>query len=261
MCYIWGIMVMREEDLKFKKIIEDLYNRSYNNGVYTYTKFLDMAQGSVARQVTGGINPSLYEYFGGTRDCERVVLRFGSEELVGYQETFPIVILEIRPINAKFADKLSHRDVLGAVLNLGLARDVLGDIYIYDDCIYLMCLDSVSDFIIDELVRIKHTTVAAKVSEIVPDMLGPNLKEMVLIVPSLRIDVLIAKIFHLSRSESETLFAKEKVFINGKMCTKSGIPLKDGDVISARGYGKFIYDHENSTTKKGNLSVVVQVYV
>lgn len=252
---------MKEEDLKFKKVIEDLYNRSYNNGVYAYTKFLDMAQGSLARQVTSAINPSLYEYFGGAANCDRVVLRFGNEDLVGYAEAFPIVILEIRPINAKFADKLSHRDVLGAVLNLGITREVLGDIYIYEDRVYLMCLESVADFIISELVRIKHTTVATRVSDIVPDQLEPNLREMVLIVPSLRVDVLIAKIFHLSRNESELLFTREKVFINGKLCNKSGIPLKEGDIISARGYGKFIYDHEQSTTKKGNLSVVVKQYV
>lgn len=252
---------MKEEELQFKKYVEDLASRAYKNSTYTYTKFLDLAKGSLARQITDFMPASEYEYFGGSPDCERVVLRFGNPDEVGYEECFPVSIIEIRPINAKFADAISHRDVLGAVLNLGLAREVIGDIIVAGNVVYLFCLENVEAFICENLVRIKHTTVNARVSEVAPEQVKPTLKELVLIVPSLRVDVLISKIYHISRSESELLFSREKVYINGKLCNKSGIPLKNGDVISARGFGKFIFEGELSTTKKGNLSVMIKQYV
>lgn len=252
---------MREEDLQFKKFVEDLANRAYKNGTYTYTKFLDPAKCSIAHNVTDNMPAGEYEYFGGCDESERVILRFGNIQNAGYEEQFPISILMISPLNNKFADVISHRDVLGAVLNLGLSRDVIGDIYVGDDAIYLFCHENVEEFIRENLTRIKHTTVNTEVTGEKPCSVGPVFKEKVIIVPSLRTDLIISKVFHISRSESELLFSREKVFINGRLCSKSGVPLRAGDTVSVRGCGKFIFDNEISVTKKGNTSIRVRQYV
>ena len=66
-----------------------------------------------------------FDVFGGTENCERLMIRFGSEELFGYEEPFPICCLLAEPLIEKFADNFTHRDFLGAIMNLGIERDVM----------------------------------------------------------------------------------------------------------------------------------------
>ena len=65
------------------------------------------------------------------------MVRFGSERMFGYEEPFPISVLRIEPLINKFAEELGHRDYLGAVMNLGMERDVIGDILIRDKSAYM----------------------------------------------------------------------------------------------------------------------------
>ena len=101
-----------------------------------------------------------YQLGGGYQDAERVMLRFGGEELMGYEEEFPISCLKVSPVSAKFADVLTHRDYLGALMNLGIERDRLGDILIAGNEAFIFCTSSMADFITENLVKVKHTSVS-----------------------------------------------------------------------------------------------------
>ena len=80
--------------------------------------------------------------FGGTEASERAVVRFGDPEAFGYEEDFPIDILAIVPLADKFADDLTHRDFLGALMSLGIERSLLGDIIVTGKKAYLFCLNA-----------------------------------------------------------------------------------------------------------------------
>ena len=84
------------------------------------------------------------------------MLRFGSEETLGYEEAFPISCVVIRPSAPKFAEELTHRDFLGALMNLGIERDVLGDIIVRGAVGYVFCEDAMADYL-----EKKHHTGAA----------------------------------------------------------------------------------------------------
>ncbi|MGI6150482.1 MAG: YlmH/Sll1252 family protein [Christensenellales bacterium] len=75
--------------------------------------------------------------FGGTVDCERRVARFGSEEEFGFSEPFPISCVGVSAVAARFGAVLSHRDVLGAILGLGVDRSILGDIAVQKDTAFV----------------------------------------------------------------------------------------------------------------------------
>ena len=51
------------------------------------------------------------------------------------------------------------------------------------------------------------------------------------------------------------------VFVNGKETVSSSYTPKEGDRISVRGHGRFIYKSFDSTSRKGKLNAVVEVYV
>ena len=87
-----------------------------------------------------------------------------------------------------------------------------------------------------------------------------EIEEVAVLTSSERIDGIIAKIYHLSRSQSIELFRSKKIYVNARLCENNSYQMKDKDVVSVRGYGKFVYNGVNNLTKKGKLSVNVGIY-
>ena len=117
-------------DLSFKKRIIDLANRCYEKNIYTYSGFLTLAEISDFHMFEREIKYVPWTLFGGMEESEWAILRFGDQEMMGYNEEYPISCITIKPSNPKFSDNLSHRDFLGSLMNLGIERDVLGDIVV-----------------------------------------------------------------------------------------------------------------------------------
>lgn len=261
-----------EQDERFiRKRILDLAEQSYRAGIYTFTGFLTQAEQDLFFRMSrehGNADGTSFEegffhgnLFGGVEGCERQVLRFGDEESFGYDVGYPICCLEISPVMEKFSDKLTHRDYLGALMHLGIERSTLGDIMLREKTAYLFCLDKVADYIQENLVRIKHTNVSCRRLESMPEAVRPQLETVKLVVPSLRVDVVIAKLYRLSRSQSTALCRDKKVFVNGRQTENTSSMLREHDIVSVRGFGRFICDGVLGETRKGNQSIALSKYV
>lgn len=252
---------MNAEETLFMKRLTELANKAYSNSQYLFTSFLSMSELDLYYQIEREISYVPVTMFGGTKDCERVMLRFGSEELCGYEEPFPITCIEIAPMIEKFGEVLSHRDYLGALMNLGIERSTLGDIIIIEKTAYLFCTEKMAPYILENLSQIRHTHVRCKIAEQVPESTITKMERKNCLVSSERADSVIAKLYNMSRSQGVELFRAKKVFINGRLNENNSGMLKPGDRVSVRGYGKFIYQGTAYETKKGKLSVEVDVYV
>ena len=252
---------MREDYTLEKKRFLELARKSYNSGIYTFTDFLGLGEQSAFHEVERELSGIPYTAFGGTNGCERVMIRFGSEELCGYEMPFPISIVLCQPLSDKFAEKLSHRDFLGAILNLGIDRSVLGDIAIVDKCAYLFVKEGMAEFVADGLTKVRKTTVKCCIVDSAPEGTLYNTKEVRVQAVGERIDALVAKVFSISRDDSATLFSRGLVFISGKCCESVSHKLKEGDIVSVRGYGRFIYRGVEGHTKKGKLNILIEQYV
>lgn len=202
-----------------------------------------------------------YTLFGGCSGTERNIARFGDKEKLGYEEDFPIVCLEVLPKNEKFTEKLCHRDFLGALMNLGIERKNIGDISVKGNKAYVFVLKKISEYILSELTKVKHTPVECIITEELPSGELYELKEEKICVPSLRCDCFVAEVFHLSRSESTKLFGSEKVFVNGRCVLSPGVQLKEIDTVSVRGLGRFRFLLEQGRTKKGNIFVDIGRFI
>ena len=252
---------MREDYTLEKKRFLELARKSYNSGIYTFTDFLGLGEQSAFHEVERELSGIPYTAFGGTNGCERVMIRFGSEELCGYEMPFPISIVLCQPLSDKFAEKLSHRDFLGAILNLGIDRSVLGDIAIVDKCTYLFVKEGMAEFVADGLTKVRKTAVKCCIVNSAPEGTLYNTKEVRVQAVGERIDALVAKVFSISRDDSATLFSRGLVFISGKCCESVSHKLKEGDIVSVRGYGRFIYRGVEGHTKKGKLNILIEQYV
>ena len=247
---------MADELQIFKNRIKELSERSGNRGIYFYSEFLNMHEQTILSQtIKYG-----YTLEGGFPDAERKIACFGNENDLCYPPQPPIVIIRIEPLSAKFSDSLTHRDFLGSLIGLGIKRETLGDIIIKDNVGYLFCLEGISKFIIDNLIKVRHTSVSCTRCDKLPGNILPEPTKKMIITSSLRLDGIISAVYNISRSKSTALIDAEKVFINGKLTTSSSKAIEMGDTISIRGYGRCRCTEILGNTKKDRIRILCQVY-
>lgn len=251
---------MPDDIQQLKNRLTELSRRAYSKETYVYSEFLTLAEQDVLLGMGNEAIAAPLELSGGFEAAERKIACFGSAALCGYSEAPPIACIRIAPASQKFADALTHRDFLGALMAQGVRRSVMGDIVLHDNCGYLFCLDTVSDAITRDFVQVKRTTVICSIIDGLPDIAikKPDVKNIN--VASERLDAMIAAVYKLPRSDSQALLRQGKVFVNNSLAEDAGDKINAGSIISVRGYGRFIYEGAEKETKKGRLFVRVRVY-
>lgn len=249
-----------KEIQQLKNRFHELADRVYSQGVFTFTGFLGLAEQDVFWREERSFRHVGYTLYGGREGADRVVARFGNAEEMGYEAPFPVVCVHITPRMPKFADELSHRDFLGALMNLGIDRGLIGDIKVGEKEAYLFCLDSIAEFICDNLEQVKHTHVKCAVTESWRELAEEEPELVNIQVQSMRVDAVLSKVYNLSREKSLELFRAGRVYLNGRLCENNARSLSAGDVVNARGYGKFRLTEGCRETRKGKLAVDVSVY-
>lgn len=251
---------MNEDELLKRKVL-DTANQAFHHNIYTYTNFLSISELAVVTSFKKELSFIRYDIYGGNSVCERQLIRFGSPEDYGYDAGYPITTLKISPLSVKFAEKLEHRDYLGALMNLGIERELIGDIIIKDSDAYIFCISHIADYICDNLDTIRHTHIHCSVCEEDVPALKPELEDIRIIAASPRIDAVVASITKLSRSNSNELFSSKKIYVNGQCIENKSAHLKSDDILVIRGTGKFIYVGDESETRKGRTYLTLKRYI
>ena len=238
----------------------DLCIRSERTGSWMYSGFLTPAEQEDFLRCPESARYD-FTFDGGYEAAERKLLIAGSVGAAGYPPDPPVSVIAVKPASRKFAEDLSHRDYLGAILNLGIERSLIGDILVREKQAWFFCLDSAADFLVSSLTRVRNTTVSASiVSGEVPE-LQPRYEPMRLNVASERLDAVLSAFTGLSRARTAPLFSGEKVFVNGRVVADKSMKLKEGDIVSVRGFGKAVYDGIEYETRKSRLWVSLRKYV
>ena len=250
----------KHDEKQIKNRFLELAKRSYEQNTYTFTGFLGLTEQSLFWETEKELQFAGFMLNGGNELCDRKMIRFGKPEDLGYEEEFPIVCLKISPLIKKFSDEFTHRDFLGALMNLGIDRSPIGDIFLQENEGYVYCSESISEYIAESLDRVKHTHIKCERVMDSFEFIKDEGKMMELTVTSDRIDVVISGVYHVSRSESLSYFEKGIVYVNGRLCTSNAKSLKEGDVVNVRGMGKFKYHGTSHITKKDKCRISVQLY-
>ena len=232
-----------------KKRLKELDNKALQGFFEGYSDFLDLYGQDIFLSL--GLSGRL---FGGYDDAERKIACFG-----GFNP--PIKYIKAEPKSKNFSDPLCHRDILGALMSLGIKRETLGDILISRDFSVIICLEKIAQYICENLESIRHTSVKCTVFDKLPDNILEELSEksetLTVFTSSLRIDALIAAVFSLSRNDAQKIVASEKVFSNGRLVTSPSVTISENAQISVRGFGRFYLDCPPAETKKGRLRCTV----
>lgn len=174
-------------------------------------------------------------------------------------EDFEMTLLEI-VYSSKF-QRLTHSKILGTVLNrLGIDRKLFGDILVTDERAQIIVDQRFTTLFQDGIQKISKLPVNL-VERSFSDMIESkeDYQEKEVLVSSLRLDTFLSSILKLSRSQTSALVEKKMVQVNYHIVEKSDYPVKIGDLISVRRFGRIILLKENGQTKKDKKKLTVQL--
>lgn len=193
-------------------------------------------------------------FFGGYDEAERKIAAFYSGEAPEAAQA-PMACLEVK-WNSKYANP-GHRDLLGAVMGLGLDRDSTGDIAMgaADGCAYLFVHRDVKDYIIANLESAGRACLKLRLAETPPMLRPPEGVALRATVSSPRMDAVIAAGLKLSRSEAQRLIEGGLVKRNHIEELRGDMHLQEGDLLSVRGYGRMRVEGFDGITRKGRQAV------
>lgn len=250
--------MMDKNDYNIFRRFMDLSRQADTKGIVLFSDFLNMNEINLLEQNKQELCSS-YSLFGGYAYAERQMVAFQPDALY-YSWEYPIACIKYKPVNIKFSDKLNHRDVLGALMNLGIERNLIGDILFQGDEFILFCQEKISDFLLQELIKVKHTQVTGEIFKPEELQIEISFKDAQGNISSNRLDAFVAQACKLSRAKAAEYILGENVFLNGKILTNHNAKLSSEDVISLRGYGKLVIREIGSTTRKGRIWVSYQWY-
>lgn len=257
--------------------VRELSKKAYQNGFVTHSDFLSASELADAYRALAAegynaqsrrINGAELVVWGGWEDAERNMLCFLPDyldaELFVMQEQAGgdvLACIRVVPLNAKFADALSHRDYLGALMNLGIERAKIGDILADEQEAYVFAAADIAPYICQELLRIRHTSVRCTLVAPSACTVRPKFELLSGSIASERLDAVLAMVYHLPRGKAQQLVENECVSLGGRLALSAGVNLKAGERVSVRGFGKFVYEGVESTTRKGRLFARVRKFV
>jgi len=251
------MMSKKQSSIHFKGN-EDFISRieDYLVQVETYhkvfTPFLNLVEQDIIRRFIGKKYFVVFDGGYDNSEYKRCMISYGNERI-----PFPITCL--KATYSMQYNTINHRDVLGALMHLGLKRNQIGDIIVNEGNIYIFVNQDIASFIIQELQKIKHCSLTFETCE-ETIVFSPQLEYQNHVVSSFRLDVLVSAITKLSRDKAKQLINDGRIKVNQ-------IPLEDcaylchnNCILSIRGYGRFKVENLDKLTRKNRHCVRVGKY-
>ena len=237
----------------------DKYEQCRRRNLPEGTGFLSPAEQAAARRLLNALSVTEgYAFWGGYDGAQRRQLWFLPEWQEAPEED------AVRVVRASFyeEDALTHRDILGSLMGMGIVREKVGDILVSPESADLIVLDTVADFLLSSWnsagrARLTVTEIPAAHLHI-PEVRCEEVRDT---VSSLRLDAVCSTGFRMARGKAADLISSGHVQVNWRPCTKADKLLTEGDTVSARGFGKFQLAAVGGVTKKGRTAIVVKRYI
>ncbi len=218
-----------------------------------YTPFLNEYEQEIVAKVLFDCH---IKAFGGYDNSEykRCAISFYEEDI--YDN--PIVCLQAK-FDAKF-QKLEHKDVLGALMNLGIERDQIGDILVQDDYIYVFVCEEMSMYVSMQCNQIRRSKVVFSVSDHIPEV-EKKIAYQEKIVSSMRLDAVVATICNCNREKAKRMIQAKHVKVNQVILEDCTYLCNNKSTVSIKRYGRFTIQIAERKTRKDNFVIVIGKYL
>lgn len=256
-----------EEKLLVSKFFDKIEIVNKTNKVET-TDFLNELEQNILQKVINLIQFENYEFFGGYKDSDRKIIIIYPEKMKEIFKNnnfkYDTIISVFRVLIPKVEQaNFNHSVYRGGIIKLGIKREKIGDIVVYDSGADILVKKETEKFLYANLKSLTRFSSAdieiVKINEI--EEIEKKFEIIKIITSSLRLDNIVSELAKTSRNKASEILLQERVFVNYENEMKNTKQVKEKDVISIRGKGKFIIDEIIGNTKKGNFIINVKKYV
>lgn len=247
-----------KSDEIFSAKIMDLVSLSEKGRAPKFSMFLDERQIYQAQRILSSSVQERFLFFGGYPEASRKMCCIYPDFLEPEQVVFPISVLTAY---YRTADILSHRDFLGALMALGIKREVLGDILVSGGMALLYVFDKQVPYLLENIRKVGRVGVRLTEGADPSFVYTPEFRGISGTVASLRLDSVVALAVGTSREKAASLIREGLVTVNYEQTESVKLQLKAGDVFSVRGYGKYTLEDEIRITKKERLFLNIKKYL
>ena len=235
---------------------------SVKRGIPAATQFLSPGEQAAVTDLLNAWGHPRHLFFGGYEDAERRLCAFlpdwlEEDDFLGGED------LPLSAVEARFpgGTSLTHRDILGSLMGLGITREKVGDILISPHSADVIVSASIAEFLLrdwDSAGRVRLTvTEIGREELVIPEA---KITEVQDTVSSLRLDAVVSSAFSMSRGKAADLIAAGKVSLDHVTCIKSDKPVGEGSSITARGFGKAVVRECSRLSKKGRIILIIDRY-
>lgn len=166
------------------------------------------------------------------------------------QSMFNITPVEFKPDS--WILYASRKAVLDAFLKKGVSSELLGDIHKSDEFWILMLDSKFTNIEFDDVEIITSTNFPL-------DSINPPKEKISGTTSSVRLDSLCSIAFKPSRGKLKGLIENGGAMVDYNFATKAGREIKEGSVISLRGFPRFKLSEIGAVTKKGRTRVSLEL--
>ena len=252
-------MTNTSSDKFFYARLGDMVNQAEKNGV-SFSDFLDERQCAEAEKwCLNNVSGLMYSFWGGYPDSMRKMLAVYPDYYQDYiMQDFPIQCLTF---TYRKEDRLTHRDFLGTFMGLKLKRSVTGDIIVGEGMTQAFVTNVASKLISTTVSKIGRTSVKCITDRPFEMKVRQEFRTLSGTVASLRLDCLVSFATGLSREKSAMLIRSDRVEINHLPAKSVSTEVSNSDVLSVRGYGKFILSESGNLTRKNRIHITLKKFV
>jgi RNA-binding protein YlmH len=255
-----------EDKLLISKMLDKIELSKVKNKI-EYTNFLDMYQKHLLEKILKQEHIENYVITGGTESAERNIIVFYPEKLkevvnINYKKILPITCIRIN-LPKEMHSKYSHRDYLGGLIKLGIKREKIGDIFVFDNGADILILDEISKFVMSNISTLTRFSKSKIENLDLRNIREKEIKkeELKIIVSSMRLDSVISEILKTSRGKAEEIIKEQRVFVNFENVDKLTKQIKENDLITIRGKGRFEISKIEGMTRNSRMKLVVNKYI
>lgn len=242
-----------ESDLLFARV-KDLSNLCEKTSTPKFLGFLTPVQAAEVEKRLG--KTVRYSFCGGYAQAERTILCFLPDWCE--QPVYPITAFTF---SYRACDTLTHRDFLGALMALGIARETIGDILVEAGRTVVFVHSDIARFVSSQISKIGNVGVTITEGFIGELPTCGKKQEFTTTIASTRIDCVVASICNISRSDAASRVEDGLVFVNSIACEKCTRTINAGDIITVRHKGRFEIASCDEVSKKGRIIFKYNKYV
>lgn len=245
-------------------IISNIYDKIMlcnNKGILTYGEyFYPNNIWKILENMSSCLGVKVVSY-GVFDEAERRMIAFTSNFEITENDCFSSYINVIKISNNNKFKTLLHKDYLGAVMSIGIKREVMGDFLCNEDSCIFPITSKVNNYVLSNLSYVGNCPCDIKILEGIYDIPEYKFKEYLVNVSSMRTDCIVSSICNISRADALEVIKSGKVLVDYSECREKDKTVKLGAVVTVRGYGKFKLVDEVGFTNSKKTKLRINKYM